>query len=159
MTEIFGLKITSDPNTPNAARVQEIMFDLENNVLGKYALPGNLISQGMYEDLQMPWQVSPQVEAFHENDLRRREWNRDGRLENDESDFFIGYSTSVNKMRNGISSASMYTRWAAANPHLAGTEEDCVKVQARRIQEATQLGDDDELKVGTAVVLLLFKRS
>ena len=135
------------------------MFDLENNILGKYALPGNLVSQFMYEDLKMPWQVPSQIEAFHEADLKRREWNRDGKLGSDESDFLVGFSSSLKKIRSEKPSASMYTRWAEANPHLAGTPEDCVQVQARQIQEATQLGDDDEFKMGTAVVLLLLKRS
>jgi trans-aconitate 3-methyltransferase len=149
----------SDPNTPNASQVQEILLDYENNILGQYAEPGNRISQFMYDTLKLPWMFQPPITAFKQKDFKRREWNRDGKLETGEDDFLVSFKTSIHEMGNDRPTASMYTRWAQANPQLVGTEHDCVRVKARRIREATKLGDFDEIRLGCGVALLLFKKS
>ena len=109
----------------------------------------------MYDDLKMPWQIEPPVTAFDEKDSKRYEWNRDGKVEQDE-DFFQELKMSPHRYEQAMSTASMVTRWREDHPDLVGTDLDCVKQTVQRLKEA--IGGDFEIKFGTGFVLLLFKK-
>ncbi|KAH8657868.1 S-adenosyl-L-methionine-dependent methyltransferase [Xylariales sp. PMI_506] len=150
------------PSTPNAAAVQQALSHLEDGILGPYELPQNRLSRNMYDDLVMPWFDQPTPE-FPESSFVRREWNRDGKLEPGETDFFGGSSEiSLQQLAESLQTASMVTRWREANPELTGTDQDCVTVGIRAVASAMGLGEGDfdqgRIKVGSSTVLLLFKR-
>lgn len=163
----------TDPSTPNAAAVQKALFHLERDLLAPYELPPNRISRDMYDNLILPWQVDHEttngekslVEAFPESDFVRLEWDRDGIL-SDGEDFFLASNsenrgeTTLNDLGAGLGTASMVTRWREANPELVGTERDCVREMCAEIRRVMGVGDDKNptLRVGSSVVLLLFKR-
>lgn len=71
--------------------------------------------------------------------------------------FFSGGSfTTLDEESKGLSTASMVTRWRAANPELVGTEKDVVKVFIRALREA--LGGQDWILRGSGTAILLFKK-
>ena len=147
-----------DPSTPNASRVQEILFELERNVLAPYETPSNRLSRDMYDNLLLPWTVSPPVAAFNPQFFTRKEWNRDGRLEGD-GVFLMsrGESTSLESLERALGTASMVTRWRKDHPELVGTDRDCVTVTISKIREA--LGGPEECMQSGATALLMFKKS
>lgn len=160
---IFKKTHTVDPSTPNAAAVQKVLSHLEDDILGPYELPALHISRVMYETLTMPWSLDEPVTAFPRAAAIRKEWNRDGKLEEDATDFFDGASeTSLEELGRGLDTASMVTRWREAHPELVGTEQDCVALTIRGIAEAMGAGGQDladiRLKTGSSTTLLLFRR-
>jgi hypothetical protein len=118
----------------------------------------------MYDDLKMPWQVDPPINVFAQESFVRREWNRDGLLEEGKNDFFGGsQEISLAELEQSLGTASMVTRWREAPSDLVGTENDCVRTTMRAIVRA--IGDDDrdlsntKLRVGNATALVLFTRA
>jgi SAM-dependent methyltransferase len=164
-SKILERWLQTDPSTPQAAKVQKILSNLEDNILGPYATPYNKLSRGLYADLPLPWDVNPPIEAFAKakSQFVRREWDRDGILSNGK-DFFLGANeTTLERLGNSLGTASMVTRWREAHPELVGTDQDCVKSTMDEI--ARVLGEDEsvdlkslKIRTGSAVVLLLFKR-
>ena len=143
--------------TPNAARVQEILYELERDVLAPYELPPNRLSRDRYVDLGLPWTVSPPEPGFSQEDFVRMEWNRDGEVQPGETFFRGRERVTLDEFARGCATASMVTRWRQANPTLAGTEHDCVNVAVRKLKEA--MGGRDWLEGGSALVLLMFKKN
>lgn len=130
---------------------------LERETLGHYAQPGNILSMNMYDDLTRPWNVSPSVTEFPETKYVKYDWDREGKLSNG-VDFFGGNEKqTLVQMENGMGTASMVTRWRAANPELAGTDQDVVKVFAKELKEA--LGGQDWVIQGSGTTVMLFKKS
>ena len=120
----------------------------------------------MYEDLLLPWMVNPVLAAEFPKSLHvRREWNRNGQLELGEDDFFGGSNiASLEDLAASLGTASMVTRWRTANPYLAKTNEDCVMLAMKAVQEAMYDAgngglDQVRIKTGSATTLLLFTRS
>ena len=135
----------------------EIFLRFERETLGPYALPGNILSMNMYDDLPRPWTVSPPVKEFPESKYVKYDWDRDGKL-SDGVDFFGGAEReTLDEIENGMGTASMVTRWRAANPELVGTDKDVVKVFVRELREA--LGGQDWVKRGSGTSIMLFKKS
>jgi hypothetical protein len=131
-------------------------------MLAPYESPSNRLSRNMYDELTMPWDLSPPVVAFSPEQHERREWNRNGVLSEGEADFFGGSEVSTLKeLGESLGTSSMVTRWRDANPTLVGTEDDCVEVTMKRI--ALALGADDskmaKLKTGGATSVLAFRRA
>lgn len=133
------------------------MSKLEDKTLAPYATKGNLISRNMYAELPLPWDCDPTDTIFPREDFIRKEWDRGGKL-TDGKDFFgnRGDVESLAKLEEGISTASMVTRWREAHPNLIGTEKDCVKETVRDLRQA--LGGQDTFVSGTATALLLFRK-
>lgn len=146
-----------DPSTPNAAKVMEVLFRLERETLAPYELPGNRLSMNMYDDLPLPWNVSPPVMDFPQSKYVKHAYDREGVLSSGVDFFNGGTVTSLDKLEKGLSTASMVTRWRAANPELAGTDKDAVKVFVREVREA--LGGQDWLLTGSGTAILLIKKS
>ncbi|KAI9814990.1 MAG: hypothetical protein M1827_002833 [Pycnora praestabilis] len=145
------------PSTTNAAEVQRILFRLERESLAPYELPPNRISRDLYDNLLLPWNAKPPNINFPPSLFVRREWDRDGILSNGE-DFFGGSDgTSLQGLEKEFSTASMVTRWRAANPELLNSDKDCVRKALSDIKEALQ--GQQTIVIGHGTALLLFKKS
>ena len=153
---IYNFHTFLDPCTPNAAEVQRILFHLEREVLSPFELPHNRLSRDMYDNLPLPWNVTPPVTAFLPSDFVRYEWDRDGILSNGNEFFDQTEEGSLDDLEKGLSTASMVTRWRDANPELAGTEKDCVRETIKELREA--LGGEETFIQGSGTVILLFKK-
>lgn len=106
----------------------------------------------------------PPVAAFPERLSVRREWNRDGKIESGQDDFFGGSpNTALADLASGLGTSSMVTRWREDHPELSGTDGDCVVQTTRAISKAMGLDTQDfgrlTIKVGYATILLLFIRA
>ncbi|KAL1963017.1 hypothetical protein VTN77DRAFT_8765 [Rasamsonia byssochlamydoides] len=147
------------PSTPNAAAVQQALDHLEKDILQPYKLPPNRPSRDMYDNLPLPWTVDPPVAAFPESGFVRHEWDRNGVL-TDGADFFGGSrEVSLQQLERALATANMVTRWREAHPELANTDEDCVVKTIRQIRQIIGPDAGDKIRVGGAVVILLFKRA
>ena len=133
------------------------MFRLERERLAPYELPPNRLSRDMYDNLPLPWNVSPPVTQFPESLFVRKEWDRDGVLSNGKAFFGAGREFTADEAERSLATSSMVTRWRAANPDLAGTEKDVVRQFGNEIQEA--LGETKTVITGSSTVILLFKKS
>jgi hypothetical protein len=141
--------------------VQAVLSDLEDNILGPYELRSNKLSRDMYDHLTMPWDTK--TTAFSHSNYKRLEWNRNGKLETDELEFFGGSSEgSLQELADSLGTASMVTRWREANLSLVGTENDCVNLTMRRLAKAMGADGIDlkdiNLRSGCSTTLLLFTR-
>jgi trans-aconitate 3-methyltransferase len=146
-----------DPSTPNYQKAQEVLLRFERETLAPYELPGNRISMEMYDNLLLPWNVKPPVKDFPQLDYIKHDYDREGVLSNG-VDFFGGGSfTTLDEETKGLSTASMVTRWGAANPKLVGTDKDVVKVFIQALREV--LGGQDWILRGSGTAILLFKKS
>jgi hypothetical protein len=118
----------------------------------------------LYQDLVLPWDVQPPISAFAQSDFVRHEWDRDGVLTNGE-DFFMGSTEyTIEELKKALGTASMVTRWREAHPELVDTERDCVRSTMNEIERVLgeEIGTEEaaklKIRVGSATVLLLFKR-
>lgn len=112
----------------------------------------------MYNDLSLPWTIPEPVAAFPKDSFVKHEYDRDGVLSNGVS-FFCGDSTdSLDVKEQGLSTASMVTRWRAAHPDLVGTDKDVVKAYMNELREHLP-NDHQKLSTGAATAILLFKKS
>ncbi|KAJ5802391.1 S-adenosyl-L-methionine-dependent methyltransferase [Penicillium pulvis] len=150
------------PSTPNAEQVQKALFYLEREILAPYELPENRLSRDYYDNLPLPWTIGDDIveKAFPKAAFVRMEWDRDGVL-TDGKNFFNGSDeTTVKGISDSLQTASMVTRWREAHPDLVDTDLDCVTVAMAEVRKALGIGMDDDrtLKVGSAIVLLFFKR-
>ena len=141
--------------TPHATRVQAVLDTLEHGRLAPYVAAGNLLSNGLYRELGMPWDDAA-VAEFPREEFVRREWDVGGQVAVGEK-FFRGHEVvGLEDFARGLATASMVTRWREAHPELVGTEEDVVAVTVRELREA--LGGREWFEGGSATGLLMFKR-
>ncbi|RFU24108.1 hypothetical protein B7463_g12231, partial [Scytalidium lignicola] len=145
------------PSTPNAAKVQEVMFRFERETLAPYETPGNRLSRDMYDNLILPWNTSPPIAVFPESLLVRHVYDREGVLTNGESFFGGGGKTTLEELEKGLGTASMVTRWREQHPDLVGTEKDVVKQHIQEMRQA--LGGKEWFVRGSGTAILLFKKS
>jgi hypothetical protein len=115
----------------------------------------------MYDQLAMPWDAG--TCGFSPRRFKRLEWNRNGKLEAGEADFFGGSEEMTLKdLGESLGTASMVTRWREDNPTLIGTDDDCVNLTMRKT--AAVMGEDGpgleavKIKVGSSTTLLLYTR-
>jgi hypothetical protein len=146
-----------DPSTPNAAKVMKIISRFEKDVLEPHMVAGNIIARNMYDELPLPWNVSPPVQEFPQSQYVEHKYDRDGKLSNGISFFGGGKKTTIAEIEAGIATVGMITRWRAANPELVGTDKDAVSVLVQELREA--LGGQDWVERGSGVAILLFKKS
>ncbi|KAL2064849.1 hypothetical protein VTL71DRAFT_3989 [Oculimacula yallundae] len=145
------------PSTPNAGAVKEALLSVEERMLTEHRLHGNDLAMNMYDDLLLPWDVSPPVAAFPQSKYIKHDFDRDGVLSNGISFLNGSQVYSLAEIECGSGTASMVTRWRAANPELVGTDKDVMSVFAREIGNA--LGGQDWLESGGGTAILLFKKS
>lgn len=111
----------------------------------------------MYDNLPLPWNVTPPVKDFPQSEYVKHDYDREGVLSNGVDFFGEGSFTTLDEESKGLSTASMVTRWRAANPESVGTDKDAVKVFIRELKEV--LGGQDWILRGTGTAILLFKKS
>ncbi|KAH7364469.1 hypothetical protein BKA65DRAFT_491429 [Rhexocercosporidium sp. MPI-PUGE-AT-0058] len=133
------------------------MLRIEEKMLAQHRLAGIDLAMNMYDDLPLLWDVSPPVTAFPQSEFTKHEYDRDGVLSKGVSFFNGSKIISLADIENGGWTASMITRWRAANPELVGTGKDVMAVFAREIGKA--LGGQDWVESGGATAILLFKKS
>ena len=143
------------PSTPNAEKVQEILWRIEKEELAPYEARGNRICRDLYDELLLPWQCDPPVTAFPKDKSVRREWDRQGLQKTSEDYFITERKVALNDMETRFGSASMVIRWREAHPDLAFTKDDVVAKGMREIREVSGV---EEMTMGKECVLLLFKR-
>ncbi|KAH8895858.1 S-adenosyl-L-methionine-dependent methyltransferase [Thozetella sp. PMI_491] len=148
------------PSTPNAAEVQRILSHLEDVTLAPHVLEPNRASRSLYASLPLPWHCG--VSEFDKASFLRREWDVDGVLSDGDDFFGASHEQTLAELGNALGTASMVTRWRAANPDLAGTDQDCIKETFVHLRNAlgTKDGDDDQVKLrtGAASVVLMIKK-
>lgn len=154
---IFTLLNYTDPSTPNYPEVNKTLLKLERETLGPYALPGNIISMNMYDELPLPWNISPAVSEFPKSKFVKHEYDRDGVLSNGKTFFAGNDKETLEDIEGGLGTASMVTRWRAANPELVGTDKDVVQVFLEELKAA--LGEQEWIERGSSTAILLFKKS
>lgn len=134
------------------------MDEFRTEILDPYSMPGNRMSHNMYDDLPLPWAVTPAVPEFPQELFVRREWDRDGVLSNGKTFFGGGRATTVKRAMEMLSTASMVTRWREAHPELVGTKQDVVEQLGERVQAALGPGETT-VTIGAGIVVLLFKKA
>ena len=116
--------------------------------------PGNRMCREYYAGMAMPWDLSPAVNAFPEQQVKWMTWDRGG-LRNEADEFFLGnQSVSMEELKEQWTSYSQVTRWQKANQDLVGTDMDVVK---KAIEEVRGLAGD-RVVVGRSCMLLMFKK-
>jgi ubiquinone/menaquinone biosynthesis C-methylase UbiE len=119
------------PSVPNAAAIQAALDDIRERELKPFEEPGNLLAQGLYVDLPLPWTLAPPVADFDETTFFRKEWGVDNSEE-----FFVGGGMAVDldRMEKILGTASPVQRWREANPDSVGTGRDVIRMMRREIE-------------------------
>ncbi|KAF7198107.1 putative S-adenosylmethionine-dependent methyltransferase CRG1 [Pseudocercospora fuligena] len=151
------------PSAPSHKELQEIISDLGDNLLGPYHVPGNLLSQGAYDKLQLPWDFSETQGLFEKASFHRRDWDRDGvssapPLEDGTpGPFLLGREATLDQFTAALGSASSVIRFREAHPEKAHGEEDPINITTRRLREV--MGENEKVNGGPSCHLLLMRRS
>jgi trans-aconitate 3-methyltransferase len=149
------------PSTPNAAKIKSALDTLDRS-LDPYRVGPNRLAYDMYADLALPWTIDPLIPGFNSTTFVRREWNRDGKLEDGEDDFFMSRQVmTVKQFETGLLTSSPAQRWREAHPESVETEEEPARVAGKAIREALRAegaGENDTFKGGFSAVLLMVKR-
>jgi hypothetical protein len=135
----------------------EVLLRFERETLAPYEMPGNRLSRDMYDNLPLPWNVSPPLQEFPLSGHVKYDYDREGVLSNGVDFFNEGEVETLDETNKGLSTASMVTRWRVANPELVGTDKDAVTVFVEELRGA--LGGQDWVVRGSGTAILLFKKS
>ena len=146
---------SKDPTTPNASRVQELIFRLEREYLAPYERPGNILSRNLYDNLLLPWDMTPPVPEFSRTRFIKHVWDRDGKPSSGDEFFLGNQHVTVARLMKVYETTSPMARWRQANPELIGTDSDILVKTARDLREA--LGGEN-MVIGFGCFLLLFTR-
>lgn len=156
------------PSTPGAAKAQAALDSLEKERLADFMLPANWMARGLYVDLPLPWALGEKgggpVEDFDSDSFVRKEWGTDTPGAGAADEFYaVKQEPATLDMLEGVlGTASPVTRWRAANPDKAGTEQDVVRIVRREIEQAMEEAGMDAdkalLKGGVQGVLLLVSK-
>lgn len=123
-----GVQVHS--SVPNYEAIQASLDDIDERCLVPFYEPGNLLTRSLYEDLPLPWTVSPPVEAFDEETFLRKEWSP-----GEEGFYAEGYATmDLDTMERALGTGSPVQRWRDAHPKDVGTERDVVRMMRREIE-------------------------
>lgn len=152
------------PSVPNHERIQEILSELEDGMLAPFATSGNMLSRNAYEGLALPWNLHEAGDGeFDQGSFVRRDWDKHGvpsappLADGTPGPFLFHEEETLDKLEQGLNSASMVVRWREAHPDKAYGEEDAVKITIRRLREA--LGDREQFVASPSCSLLLMRRS
>ena len=124
-------EIAAHRDTPNSEAVNEAFRRFKEEGLRGFFERGNLLVEGGYRDLGMPWDIEPAgVEGFERASLWRREWDADS------EQFMMGSEVpfTVEVFERMWATSSPVTRWRKAHPGAEGTEGDIVRVLRREIE-------------------------
>jgi trans-aconitate 3-methyltransferase len=138
------------PSVPRHESLQRILSHLEDELLGPYMLPGNILAGNAYEDLALPWDNSNTPALFDKSSFKRVDWDWYGvpsapprGTDRTPGLFLFGKKTMLEEMEAGFDSASAVIRWREANLEISGTEEgDPVQVTMRDLRDVVDRGRD-----------------
>lgn len=124
--------------------------------LKPYLLPGNLLAQGLYDDLLMPWQTEPPVPGLPKSSFVKHVYDRDGVLSDGKDFFGGGRMVTLSHINKILSTTSPVVRWREAHPDLVDTDQDVVAVLVKEL--AKYLDGQQTVVAGGGVAILLFKK-
>jgi len=160
-----------DPyTTPNAVKVQQLLFELELEIMRPYERAGNGHCRELYANLALPWtilaedeDIGEQLKIFDQDAFVRLEFNKDGALQPGEK-FFRGRRSTLDQVKNAIGTISHVTRWREAHKDQLekGEVEDCADMIVRRVRETMEEVPEgkgrDWLEGGSSTVILIIKK-
>ncbi|KAK7415771.1 hypothetical protein QQX98_005684 [Neonectria punicea] len=120
--------IRAHPSMPNAAAVQAAMDLYQERDVLKYYEPGNLLTRSRYTTLPLPWTLEEPLVEFDEASFFRKEWAPD------EVFFTREDEVNLDMFEKITSTSSPLTRWRQANPELAWTERDALRMLRKEIE-------------------------
>ncbi|KAH8698526.1 S-adenosyl-L-methionine-dependent methyltransferase [Talaromyces proteolyticus] len=125
--------IRTDPSLPNSEAIQAAMDDYLLRYLQPYYERGNWMTRTRYTDLPMPWNITEPVSEFDEHTFFRKDWVPE------EEPFFVGLpEADMDTFEKMMATHSAYTRWAQANPDIAGTDKDGIRILRKEIERLLQ---------------------
>lgn len=151
-------EIRAHPSLPNADAIQAAMDEYSDEYLKPYYVSGNLLTRNRYVDLPLPWTIDHPVEAFDKTAFFRKDWQPG-------EDFFVGLpEVDMDTFEKMMATNSAYTRWAEANPDIAGTDKDGLRALRKKIERLLQEagvkpGEEKTRGVVYGTVLIVKKRS
>ena len=144
--------------TPHAEEIQRILVELEQGTLGPYQKRGNWSLMGLYDDLVMPWSISPPCPSFLQSSYIRQVWNEKGVPEDDGTYVCGEREMTLDETEKAIATISAVTRWREAHPKLASTEHDCVKAAFTKIRDMLRPEGIEHLTMVVPTVLITVKK-
>jgi SAM-dependent methyltransferase len=149
------------PSMPNGAAIAALMEEFSKVWVGPYQTAGNHLVRDLYSDLPLPWTIPNLVPEFDKETYYRKEWNKNGKVEDGEQFFMGQFTTGLDATEKFFDTISPVTRWREANPDKTG-EEDIVRKLMRGIErllhEAGVEKGKEALTGGVAGVLLMVKK-
>lgn len=148
------------PSTPGAAALDAVLQRFVARDLLPHYLPGNFLFRDRYRGLPVPWTADPPVRGFDRAAFERREWD----IAYDKP-FVRGGDRPVglDVIEAAAGTMSPVARWREANPALAGTERDVVRVLRRDIEAVLRENGvaegEERVRMIMDGTLLLFKKS
>lgn len=145
------------PDTPNAAAINALWEEVEDEHLKPFFEPGNFLTSDRYRNLPMPWTVEPAVEAFEPESLFRKDWELADPF-HVEQDRPIG----MEMLERMLATSSPVARWREAHEGDVGTERDVVRVLRRGIERLLREAGVEEgreaLRGATPGVVVMVKK-
>lgn len=151
------------PSVQHCKEIQAILKELEDDLLGPYMAPGNIISRTAYENLPLPWTSLRCEGLFQRKSFLRIDWDRNGvpssapLPDGSPGPFLFGRDITIEQAEAAFASASAVIRWREANPDQAYTDTDPVRLTMKRLREASPGSVD--LTVAPSCTLLLMRRA
>lgn len=151
------------PATENAAAIQEVMSDFEDNILRPYHTASTLLTRGAYDDLPLPWTIEGFESEFQKDHFVRKDWDRGGvpstppLADGTPGPYLQQTEVSLEQLEKGLGTASSVIRWRQAHPEQAYGEEDPVKLTMKRMREAS--GGKEKLVLTGSLNLLMMRKA
>lgn len=144
------------PDMPNGAAIQVAIEQYQERHMLPHYEPGNRIVRNQYLDLPLPWDLEHPVLEFDKNSFVRKQWTVN-------ESFFEGETeATLDIWEKMMETSSPRTRWRQANPDVADTERDPLKIlrkELERLLHETGVEPGKEKVKGIALgVLLMFKK-
>ncbi|KAI8181024.1 putative methyltransferase [Colletotrichum sp. SAR 10_75] len=157
-----GSSMYIHPSVPNHEHIQGVLNEFRNQHLVPYMVQGNHIGETLYEDLPLPWTVENPIREFDQSTFYRKEWNKDGIVDED-GEFFHQLTWNMDDVENMMITVSPVTRWREAHPDLVGTDRDVVKMLRKQIEtllhEAGVEKGKETITTGWSGALLMVKKA
>jgi len=165
-----GTSYVNPHTTPNAAKVQKALNQLEEEIIIPFELPGNTLCRNLYEDLELPWtlketdsKAQAALAVFDKADFQKIYFNKDGHVEPGEK-FVHGMKGPLDMVKAVWATASPVKRWREAHKEQLekGEIEDGVDRVIRTVKEimaeVPEGKDRDWVDGGSSVVLMVIKK-
>ena len=116
------------PNAPNAVAINNAISELRTKYFEPYTTAGNHLTRSKYVDLLLPWNLKESIQDFDEKEFYRKDWEADEPfMENQQAG-------NLDMWEKGTLTGSAVTRYYQANPGVARTENDPVKMMRRKLE-------------------------